>query len=262
MLLQLLNSRTQIANTGEHLVMLLLKSFDLLLHLNDPLLQLGDLLQSLLVGGLGLIQMLLHIAPGCDGLDRQSLLPLQFIFKVISLRHKLVVLFFECFHLLKGFILLVLAFDSKGRLRSEHRREELCVGRNLIDILSQDFLVVPRLLEFGHVEVLESGGFVFSFFELLFELVLGVFQEFDTLLKLFYFEVFGDHVALQLFQLILLIHVILIVIVFVLVKFCVHLLIFFSKLNHLDVQFLDLLSQGSLHWVVSRKLIKFLARRE
>ena len=123
-------------------------------------------------------------------------------------------------------------------------------------------MVVPRLLQFGHVEILESGGFVFSFFELRFQLVLVVFQEFDTLLKLFYFEVFGEHVALELFQLILLIHVILIVIVFVLVKFCVHLLVFFSELNHLDVQFLDLLSQGSLHWVISSKLIKFLARGE
>ena len=69
MLLQLLDSRAQIANTGEHFVMLLLKSFDLLFHLYDPLLQLRNLLQSLLMGGLRLIQMLLHIAPGCDGLD-------------------------------------------------------------------------------------------------------------------------------------------------------------------------------------------------
>ena len=80
MLFQLLDSRTQITNTGEHLVMFLLKPFDLLLHFDDPLLQLCDLLERLLMGGLRLIQMLLHIAPGCDGLDRQSLLPLQLIF--------------------------------------------------------------------------------------------------------------------------------------------------------------------------------------
>ena len=83
-LLQFLNSGVEATDRGEHFVVLLFEALDLLAGVDDGLVKFSDLYHCLLVGFLCLIEMLLHVASGSDGLDCQSLLSLELILEVVS----------------------------------------------------------------------------------------------------------------------------------------------------------------------------------
>ena len=240
MLLQLFDSWTEITNTGEHLIMFLLESLHLLPSLNDFLFELSNSLEGLFVSSLWLIQMLLHVASSCNSLNSKSLLSLELILKIVSFRHKLIMLLLKGFHLLQSFIFLIFTFNSECSFSSEHGWEQLSVRWNLFNILCKLSLVLFSVLQFRQVEVVILSYLVLSFFEQLPLTNLIWFQIFKILLDFLNLESFGQHFIFQLLELVLLIELILVIIIFILIQFGVHLLIFIPKLNHFDIELLYL----------------------
>jgi len=206
--------------------MFLLESFDLLSSLNDFLVELSNFLEGLFVSSFRLVQMLFHIASRCDSLDCKPLFPLKLILKIISLGNELVVLLLESFHLLQSFILLVFAFNSESSFSSEHRRKELRIRRNLINILGKLLLVLPRILQPWQVKVIILCQFVFSLFKRLPLCNLIGLHILEVLLDLPQLEIFHLHLTLVLLQLILLVEMVLVVVVLILIQLRIHLLVF------------------------------------
>jgi len=165
-LLEFLNTRVEAGDTREHLVVLVLEPLHFFASFDDLALQLVYRLESLFELQLGLVQVLLHVASCSDGLDCQPLLPLQLVLQVVSLADELVVLLHSEAHLLDSVVLLLLALLPEDGLGSEHGREELCILPDLIELVVDFLLELPRLLHFRNIEVLVLADLVLGIPEL------------------------------------------------------------------------------------------------
>ena len=166
MLLKLLNTRVEATDTSEHLVMLLLEALYFFAGVNDLLLELSDSDHCFFIRLLSLIEMLFHVSTSCYCLNGQPLLPLKFVFEVISLTHQLVVLLHGHGHLINGLILLYFALFSENGFGPEHGREQFCILSDLFKLLIDVFLELPGVSQLWNVKVFIFVIFIFSLSQL------------------------------------------------------------------------------------------------
>ena len=146
-LLQLLNAAVQATDGREHLVVLALVPVALLLGLHHlGVLLVHDrleLLHSLLI----LQQRLLKLASCRNRLHRQPLLPLHLARQVLHLLLQVRILFSSFQHLSLLRLVLRLQLLARIRLLPKHFRQQVRILSNLLQLLSQVFLVRDCVLQ-------------------------------------------------------------------------------------------------------------------
>ncbi len=83
-----------------------------------------------------IVEVALHGGPSSNGLQTETLLPLQLSFEVRALPLEELSAFYGLARLFEGFITLLSALVAEDCLRTEHGREEFGIGANLVTFIS------------------------------------------------------------------------------------------------------------------------------